>query len=137
MCRIKIYDVNDKILFNKNKLFCFVYKYEKDSEILYSFNVSDKPSKYHSIFEYIENKKEGYIRVSITTDYLEYETNLNDEQEKGRVPLKNKKRNWSKKTITLDDNKLEIENFDGNRSIVYKLKEEFFNKLINIKNGKQ
>lgn len=134
---IKIYNKEGKVLFNKNKLFCFIYKYETERETMYSINLSENPSKFHSLFECIVTCEEEKIRVSLAQDCVDYEIDCSQYNEKGRIPLNNKKRLWSKKSIKSKDNSfIEVESFDGNKSVVYKLKEEIFQKLINIKNGK-
>jgi len=137
MAFIKIYNKEGKVLFNKNKLFCFIYKYETEIETMYSINLSENPSKFHSLFECITTCKEEKIRISLTQDCLEYEVDCLEYTENGRIPLKSKKRLWSKKKIKSEDNNfIEIESFNGNKSVVFKLKDEIFQKLIDIKNGK-
>jgi len=137
MAFIKIYNKEGKVLFNKNKLFCFIYKYENEIETTYSINLSDNPSKFHSIFECIVSCQEEKKRISLTQDCLEYEVECSEYVEKGRIPLRSNKRLWSKKKIKSEDNRfIEVESFDGNKSVVFKLKDEIFQKLINIKNGK-
>lgn len=141
MSIIKVYNKEGKILFNKNKFFCFIYKYETGKETMFSINMNENPSKFHSLFEYIVYLKNEEIRVSLTEDCVDYEIKLIDggaeEIEKGRIPLKNKKRNWSKKSIKVDNtDTLEVESFNGNKSVVYKLKDEIIENLIKISNGK-
>jgi hypothetical protein len=141
MSIIKVYNKEGKILFNKNKFFCFIYKYEKGKETMFSINMNENPSKFHSLFEYIIYLDNEEIRVSLTEDCVDYEIKIVDgvteEIEKGRIPLKNRKRNWSKKTIKSENNDtLEIESFDGNKSVIYKLKDEIIENLIKINNGK-
>ena len=73
----------------------------------------------------------------MTQDCIDYEIECSQYNEKGRIPLNNKKRLWSKKSIKSEDNSfIEVESIDGNKSVVNKLKDEIFQKLINIKNGK-
>ena len=44
---------------------------------------------------------------------------------------------WSKKSIKSENkDTLEVETFNGNKSIVYKLKDEIIENLIKINNGK-
>lgn len=141
MSIIKVYNKEGKILFNKNKFFCFIYKYEIGKETMFSINMNENPSKFHSLFDYVIYLENEEIRLSLTEDCLEYEIKNVcgglEEVEKGRIPLKNKKRNWSKKSIKLDnENTLGIENFDGNKSVVYKIKDEIIQKLIKINDGK-
>jgi len=141
MSIIKVYNKEGKILFNKNKFFCFIYKYEKGKETMFSINMNENTSKFHSLFEYIIYLDNEEIRVSLTEDCVDYEIKIVDgvteEIEKGRIPLKNKKRKWSKKTIKSENNDtLEIESFDGNKSVIYKLKDEIIENLIKINNGK-
>ena len=141
MSIIKVYNKEGKILFNKNKFFCFIYKYETGKETMFSINMNENPSKFHSLFEYIVYLKNEEIRVSLTEDCVDYEIKLIDgdteEIEKGRIPLKNKKRNWSKKSIKVENkDTLEVESFNGNKSVVYKLKDEIIENLIKINNGK-
>lgn len=134
---IKIYNQEGKVLFNKNKLFCFIYKYETEREIMYSVNLSENPSKFHSLFETIVSCEKEKIRISLTQDCIDYELECEEYTEKGRIPLKSKKRLWSKKKIKSDGgDSIEIETFGGGKSVVFKLKDEIFEKLINIKNGK-
>lgn len=142
MNSVKIYNKTGKILFNKNKFFCFIYKYETGKETMYSINMNENPSKFHSLFEYITQSQDEEIRISITQDCIDYEIKSLKSNveilEKGRIPLKPKKRNWSKKSIKLENaNTVEIETFDGGRSVVYKLKDEVIENLIKISNGKQ
>lgn len=141
MSIIKVYNKEGKILFNKNKFFCFIYKYEIGKETMFSINMNENPSKFHSLFDYVIYLENEEIRLSLTEDCLEYEIKNVcegiEEVDKGRIPLKNKKRNWSKKSIKLDnENTLGIENFDGNKSVVYKIKDEIIQKLIKINDGK-
>jgi len=141
MSIIKVYNKEGKILFNKNKFFCFIYKYETGKETMFSINMNENPSKFHSLFEYIVYLKNEEIRVSLTENCVDYEIKLIDgdteEIEKGRIPLKNKKRNWSKKSIKVENkDTLEVESFNGNKSVVYKLKDEIIENLIKINNGK-
>ena len=141
MSIIKVYNKEGKILFNKNKFFCFIYKYEIGKETMFSINMNENPSKFHSLFDYVIYLENEEIRLSLTEDCLEYEIKNVceglEEVEKGRIPLKNKKRNWSKKSIKLDnENTLGIESFDGNKSVVYKIKDEIIQKLIKINDGK-
>ena len=105
---------------------------------MYSINLSENPSKFHSIFECIVICKDEKIRISLTQDCLDYELDCSRYNEKGRIPLGIKKRLWSKKGFKSEDNSfIEVESLGGNKSVVYKLKEEIFQKLINIKNAKQ
>ena len=141
MNSIKIYNKQDKILFNKNKFFCFIYKYEKDIILMYSINMNENRSKFHSIFECIITKKDEDIILSMSQDRIEYEIKTTrgeiQEIEKGRVPFKDKKKKWSNKSIKSGDVKLlEIDNFDGVQNLIYKVNDEFLNKLIKIKDGK-
>lgn len=134
---IKVYNQDGKVLFNKNKLFCFIYKYENETEIMYSVNLSNNPSKFHSIFECVKVCKKEKIRISLTKNCLEYQLDCSEYTENGRIPLNDKKKLWSKKKIKSEYNDfIEIENFNGNKSIVFKLKDEIFQKIINIQNGK-
>jgi len=142
MNSVKIYNKTGKILFNKNKFFCFIYKYETGKETMYSINMNEKPSKFHSLFECITYLDDEEIRISLTEDCIDYEiksiNNKVELSEKGRIPLKTKKRNWSKKSIKLEnENTLEVETFDGAKSVVYKLKDEIIENLIKINNGKK
>lgn len=143
MDSIKIYNKENKILFHKNKLLCFIYKYEIENYIMYSINMSQSPSKFHSIFEYVGSNKYQDVRISITENCIDYEIKYKNfdleirENEKGRIPLLTKKKKWSKKTSILKDgDKISVETFDGSRSVVYKMKEELINKLLKTnKNG--
>jgi hypothetical protein len=142
MNSVKIYNKTGKILFNKNKFFCFIYKYETRKETVYSINMNEKPSKFHSLFECITYSQDEEIRISLTQDCVDYEIksvkNKVQLSEKGRIPLRLKKKNWSKKSIKLEnENTLEIETFDGARSVVYKLKDEIIENLIKINDGKK
>lgn len=142
MNSVKIYNKTGKILFNKNKFFCFIYKYETRKETVYSINMNEKPSKFHSLFECITYSQDEEIRISLTQDCIDYEIkSVNDKvqlSEKGRIPLRLKKKNWSKKSIKLEnENTLEIETFDGARSVVCKLKDEVIENLIKISDGKR
>ena len=65
MSIIKVYNKEGKILFNKNKFFCFIYKYEKGKETMFSINMNENPSKFHSLFEYIIYLDNEEIRVSL------------------------------------------------------------------------
>ena len=48
------------------------------------------------------------------------------------------KKNWSKKSIKIENkNTFEVEQFDGAKSVIYKLKDEIIENLIKINNGKQ
>jgi hypothetical protein len=140
MNSVKIYNKTGKILFNKNKFFCFIYKYETGKETMYSINMNEKPSKFHSLFEYITYSQDEEIRISLTQDCIDYEIkSVNNKvklSEKGRIPLKLKKKNWSKKSIKLEnENTLEVETFDGYKSVICKLKDEVIENLIKINNG--
>jgi hypothetical protein len=142
MSIIKVYNKEGKILFNKNKFFCFIYKYEKGKETMFSINMNETPSKFHSLFEYIISLDKEEIRVSLTEECVDYEIKTffgeTEEVEKGRIPLKKHKKNWSKKSIKLENNNtFEVENFDGNKSLVFKLKDEIIENLIKINDGKK
>jgi len=139
MKSIKIYNKQGKLELNKNNFLCLIYKYEIEKEIVYSINLSDKISKFHSIFEYLSISECEKIKISITEDWLEYkiEKITKDflEIEEGRFPIKNNKKNWSKKSLWKDGFKLvEVENFNNCRSVIYKPKKEVFTNLININN---
>lgn len=138
---IKVYNKEGKILFNKNNFFCFIYKYEKGKETIFSINTNENPSKFHSLFEYIVYTENEEIILSLTEDCVDYKFKSLDgdleEIERGRIPLKNGKKNWSKKSIKSENkDTLEVETFNGNKSLVYKLKDEIIENLIKINNGK-
>lgn len=144
MSYIKIYNKEEKIVFNKNKHLCSIYKYNYDSEIIYYFNLKETYSKFHSLFDCFYKDKYLEINLSLTSEYINYEIKYKNKDQKirefetGRLSLKMGKKNWSKKTLLVDSENIEVELFDKNRSVIYKVKDDFFNNLLKLnKNDKR
>ncbi len=136
MNSIRVYDRQDRIIFIKNSHLYFIYKYEKGKEIVCTLSAQGAKAKYQSVFDYKEKSDEYVLSFSISANHLEYQIINNNnselkEVETGRIPIDKKKKEWFKKTITNNDGEtIGIENFDGSRSVIYKLNNEFINKLI-------
>lgn len=136
MKSLKIYDRDNKVIFYKNNDMYFVYKYEKGKEIKYIFSKTRK-TKFQSVFDYIEKGENYKLNFSLTSNHLEYEIiKLTEcgstETEKGRIPIDSRKKEWSKKILkTTNGDIIGIEDFNDNRSVIYKVKEEIINKIIN------
>ena len=135
MKSVKIYDKDNRIVFYKNSDLYFIYKYEKGKEVTYA--VSSVKHKFFSMFDYSEIMENYELTFSVSSTHLQYEINRiteygSKEKEVGRVPFDNRKKEWSKKTLTTKTGDvIGVEDFDGNRSVIYKIKEEIINKLTN------
>ena len=137
MKQFKVYDKNNRIIFNKNNKFYFIYKYEEGKEIRLTFSNLANKTKYHSILDYKESTKEQTLTFSISENHVEYQIVKNIEQnskeiDNGRIPFSSSKKEWSKKTLMLPGGEMiGVEEFNGERSVIYKIKEDILNKLIN------
>jgi hypothetical protein len=133
----KIYDKDNRIIFYKHNNLYYIYKYEKGKTITFIISPHKEKTKYQSVFDYIEKGDNYKLNFSFTMHYIEYEINTtkNDgskETEKGRVPIDLRKKEWSKKILTTKDGStIGVENFNTERSLIFKIKEEFINNLIN------
>lgn len=137
MNALKVYDKDNRLVFYKNNALYRIYKYEKEKTITFIICPSASKKKYQSVFDYIENGKDYKLNFSFTMHYIEYEINktTNDgskEIEKGRIPMDLRKKEWSRKTLTTKDGyTIGVEDFNMERSLIFKIKEEFINNLIN------
>lgn len=133
----KVYDKDNRVIFNKNNNFYYIYKYEKGKTITFIISPHKENTKYKSVFDYIEKEDNYKLSLSFTMHYVEYEINRvsdsgSKEVEKGRIPMDLRKKEWSKKILTTADGSIiGVEDFDKDRSLIFKIKEEFINNLIN------
>jgi len=133
----KIYDKCDRIIFNKHNKLYYIYKYENGKTITFIINPHKEKTKYQSVFDYVEKCDDYKLSFSFTMYYIEYEIKRTTDDgsldmEKGRIPMDLRKKEWSKKTLTTKDGSLiGVEDFNTDRSLIFKIKEEFINNIIN------
>jgi hypothetical protein len=137
MNSFRIYDKDNRIVFNKYNNLYYIYKYEKVKTMTFIISPHKENTKYQSVFDYVEKSENYKLRFSFTKHYIEYEINRitkdgSREFEKGRIPSDLRKKEWSKKTLTTSDGGvIGVEDFNKDRSLIFKIKEEFINNLIN------
>lgn len=136
MSSIRVYDIKNRVIFAKNNHLYFIYKYEEGKEIIFVLSKQNDKAKYQSMFDYKEVTEKYSLSFSLTANHLEYQIisareNGSKEVEHGRIPMSSKKKEWFKRTLfTTNGEIIGIENFNGNRSIIYKLNNDFINKII-------
>jgi len=140
MNSLRVYDKDNRIVFNKYSNLYYIYKYEKGKTMTFIISPYKEKAKYQSIFDYIERGENYKLNFSFTMHYIEYEINMitkdgSKEIEKGRIPSDLRKKEWSKKTLTTSDGSvIGVEDFNKDRSLIFKIKEDFINNLITNKN---